>query len=231
MKSIGVFAVGAALLVAPGLIGAACAQTGYGSPYGSMMSGSWGMGPGMMGRGMMGSMMNDRPVSRDWGGGVANYSQAKSYIQYGNAHGAADSKTNTVSFTGKAVTIDLVAVESGFKDQTFELHGLANPTVVVPRGAAVRLNLLNMDCGRNMEHTLLLTDAAPPYPYMAMMSAGASIMPAMPELPWRNGAKAEKSEYAISAISFIATEPGTYWYICPTPEHAEKGMYGKFIIR
>ena len=38
------------------------------------------------------------------------------------------------------------------------------------------------------------------------------------------------AEYAASGISFVANEPGTYWHICPPPEHAEKGMYGKLVV-
>lgn len=136
--------------------------------------------------------MNNQPVSGDWGGKVLSYSQADAYIQYGNTHGIADRKTNTVSFDGTAVTIDLVAVQESFPAQTFELHGLINPTLDVPHGATVKFNLLNMDYGHNMEHTVLVSATPPPYPYMAMMSTGPSIVPAMRELPWRSDTKIQK---------------------------------------
>nr|ABG33690.1 rusticyanin-like protein [Acidiphilium symbioticum] len=108
------------------------------------------MGPGLMGVGMMGNY----PVSAGWGGKVLSFDDAHSYIQYGNAHGTADTKANSVTFTGDNVVINLVAVQPGYKDQTFELHGLTNPTIIVPRGATVQLNQLNMDYGNNMEHTV-----------------------------------------------------------------------------
>lgn len=231
MKStIKLLVVAAAFVIAPLLMGSARAQQRP-PGHGSMMTEPWGMGPGMMGGGMMGGRMNNQPVSGDWGGKVLSYSQADAYIQYGNTHGIADRKTNTVSFDGTAVTIDLVAVQESFPAQTFELHGLINPTLDVPRGATVKFNLLNMDYGHNMEHTVLVSATPPPYPYMAMMSTGPSIVPAMRELPWRSDTKIQSAEYTASGTSFAANEPGTYWYICPTPEHAEKGMYGKLIIR
>ncbi|WP_297490415.1 hypothetical protein [Acidocella sp.] len=88
-------------------------------------------------------------MSAGWGGKVLSFDDAQSYIQYGNTHGTADTKANSVTFTGDNVVINLVAVQPGYKDQTFELHGLTNPTIIVPRGATVQLNQLNMDYGNN----------------------------------------------------------------------------------
>ena len=31
-------------------------------------------------------------------------------------------------------------------------------------------------------------------------------------------------------LTFTATTPGTYHYLCPVPGHAQKGMTGTFII-
>ena len=211
------------------------AGMGNGQGWGSgMMGGSWGqggfgygMGPGMMGGGMMGNY----PVSAGWGGKVLSFDDAQSYIQYGNAHGTADTKANSVTFTGDNVVINLVAVQPGYKDQTFELHGLTNPTIIVPRGATVQLNQLNMDYGNNMEHTVVITSVPPPYPYMAMMYLGQPQVPPMPELPWRSGDDLKTAQYAALGESFVASAPGEYWYVCPAPQHAEEGMYGKFIVQ
>ncbi|GBQ36493.1 hypothetical protein AA11237_1259 [Acidocella aminolytica 101 = DSM 11237] len=191
----------------------------------------YGMGSGMIGGGMMGGGMGNYPVSPGWGGKVLSFDDAQNYIQYGNTHGTADVKANSVTFTGNDVVINLVAVQPGYKDQTFELHGLTNPTIIVPRGATVQLNQLNMDYGNNMEHTVVITTVPPPYPYMAMMYLGQPQVPPMPELPWRSSDDLKTAQYAALGESFVASAPGEYWYVCPAPEHAEEGMYGKFIVQ
>lgn len=62
------------------------------------------------------------------------------------------------------MTIDLVAVQPGHEDQTFEVHGLVNPTLVVPLGAVVHFRLVNMDYGEDMEHGGIVTHVPPPTP-------------------------------------------------------------------
>lgn len=199
---------------------------------GAALAQPWGprWGSGMMG-GMMGSGMGNWPVTPNWGGEVLDYSEARAFIHFGNEHGEADAHINTVTFDGRNVTIDLVAVEPGFDDQTFELHGLRNPTIIVPLGAMVHFNLLNMDYGNNMEHTAEIVQTPPPYPYMTMMYLGAPVAPRLPELPWRSADSVRKANFAAVGNVFFANIPGTYWYVCPTPEHASKGMYGKFVVR
>lgn len=32
-------------------------------------------------------------------------------------------------------------------------------------------------------------------------------------------------------ITFTASTPGTYWYVCHVPGHAAGGMYGKFVVK
>ena len=214
-----------AVIAATLFAGAAFAQPGPGWGPG------FGMGPGMMGGGMMGGAMGNYPVSAGWGGKTLSYAEAQSYIQYGDTHGVVDAKANSVTFTGSDVVINLVAVQPGYQDQTFELHGLTNPTIIVPHGANVQLNLLNMDYGNNMEHTAVITTTPPPYPYMSMMYLGPPQVPPMPELPWRSGDDAKTAQYAALGQSFIASASGEYWYVCPAPQHAEEGMYGKFIVR
>jgi rusticyanin len=204
-------------------------------PYGNNQSGYGPMGPGMMGGygigpGMMYGAFN-RPVYPGWGGGVMNYGQATGYIRQSNAIGQADPKNNTVTYSGRDIVINMVAVQPGHDDQTFEVHGLTNPTLVVPAGAVVHMNLVNMDYGNNMEHGVIITPVPPPYSFMSMMETGPGLAAVMPLLPWRSSETEADAQYASLGATFVARQPGTYWYVCPTPEHAEEGMYGKFIVR
>jgi hypothetical protein len=140
--------------------------------FGPMM-GYGGYGPGTMG--MFGGGAFNRPVYPGWGGAVLDHRQVTAYLQQGDENGQADPKANSVTYTGKDVVIDLVAVQPGHKDQTFEVHGLVDPTLVVPLGATVHLNLVNMDYGDNMEHAVIITPAPPPYPFMPMMATGPGL--------------------------------------------------------
>ncbi|MEJ2480357.1 MAG: sulfocyanin-like copper-binding protein [Acidihalobacter sp.] len=53
-----------------------------------------------------------------------------------------------------------------------------------------------------------------------------TLVVSMPLLPWRNADDLTQADYAAQGTTFV----GTYWYVCPTPGHAKKGMYGKFVV-
>lgn len=221
------------LLAAAAMVGAvatAQAQMGYGPGYGYGMGpgmmGGYGMGPGMM----FGGGPFNRPVWPGWGGGVLTYPKVSAYLHKSETLGVANPKANTVTFSGKTIEIDMVAVQPGHDDQTFEVHGLTNPTLVVPQGAVIHMNLVNMDYGDTMEHGVIITPAAPPYPWMAMMATGPGLAGVMPLLPWRSTKNLQTAHYAALGAKFVARQAGTYWYVCPTPKHAMKGMYGKFVV-
>lgn len=187
--------------------------------------GVYGMGPGMMTGGFA-----NRPVGPDWGGPVLAPAQVQDYLRDRAGQGRVDAKADTVTYGGTEVTIDMVAVQPGHHDQTYEVAGLTDPTLIVPRGATVHLTLVNMDYGDNMEHGLILTPAPPPYPSMSMMYTGPGIV-RMAALPWRSEQDVAQARYAMLSTTFVARDPGTYWYVCPTPQHAEQGMYGRFVVR
>lgn len=221
----------------PGMMGGGYGPGGYGrGGYGpGMMGGGYGprgIGQGGYGPGaMMGGGLNDRPVTAGWGGAVMDYAQVATYLAASDSLGRADKKARTVIFSGPEVTIDMVAVQPGYDDGTFEVHGIANPTLIVPLGAVVHMNLVNMDYGDDMEHGVIITPAGPPYAYMSMMQIGQGLAGVMPLLPWRSDKNVKASQYAELGSTFVARAPGTYWYVCPTPGHARKGMYGRFIVR
>ncbi|WP_156885261.1 sulfocyanin-like copper-binding protein [Acidihalobacter ferrooxydans] len=202
----------------PGMMGGA-GGSGYGSANGSGVA----QGPGMMGT------VNNRPVAPGWGGATWDYAQVKRYLAASEADGRAEGKR--VVFQGHAVTIDMVAVQPGHPDTTFEVHGITNPTLVVPAGATVHLNLVNMDYGNNMEHGVIITRVPPPYQRNLMMQTGTGLAGIAPPIPWRSKKALSQSLFAAAGTTFTTpTRPGVYWYVCQTPGHAEKGMYGKFVV-
>ena len=207
-------------------LAAACAALVVPPAFAQGMMGGGQGGPGMMGT------INNRPVAPGWGGATWNYAQVKRYLAASEADGRAEGKR--VVFQGHAVTIDMVAVQPGHPDTTFEVHGITNPTLVVPAGATVHLNLVNMDYGNNMEHGVIITAAPPPYPRYLMQTMaqyGPPLAGISPPIPWRSKKDLNQSLFAAAGTTFTApSRPGVYWYVCQTPEHAEKGMYGKFVV-
>lgn len=108
---------------------------------------------------------------------------------------------------------------------TWTVDGLVNPTVVLPTGAHVTVHLFNADDGTI--HGWELTTTPPPYSFMAMMDApvafsGAVAMP----VP---GATAQR--WVGRTVQFTASRAGAYYYICPVPSHAQKGMRGTLVVR
>ncbi len=151
---------------------------------------------------------------------------------------------NTIVFTSKDVNLLVVAMMGDDAEKMFNatsppyvhgdvfvIYGLINPTLVIPAGAVVHVTFINLD--DDMYHNFVVTRVPPPYPYYVMHYIGMSggmgpqMMLYMEWLPPANynAGYAYGYEYA-----FTITEPGTYWYLCTYPGHAEEGMYGEIII-
>lgn len=206
-------AAGVLLLAAAVLLGTALAQRGMGG-YGNGGSYGWGMmGPGYAAR---------APRSLGW-------DAAQAMIQASAAGASVDRESDTVTFTGTRVTLDVIAVQPDDPDTTFEIAGLVNPTVRVRRGALVDVELVNMDYGKDMPHGLVITRVPPPYGAMPMpMMAGG--LGGIPPLPARSSQDLQAARYAAGRMIFRATTPGTYYYLCQVPGHARDGMAGKLIV-
>ena len=204
----------AVFLTAAIVLGAALAQRG-------MMNGGYasgarnGYGYGMMG----GGATQGQPMT---------WSAAQQAIQNSAPGATVNTTDNSLTFTGTRIHLNVIAVQPGKPDTTFEIGGLVDPTLHIPRGANVTLTLINMDYGRDMPHGLVLTRQAPPYPYMGtgMMSGGNGI----PPLAARTTDNLQSATYTSGTLQFTATTPGTYYYLCQVPGHAQHGMYGKIVI-
>lgn len=138
------------------------------------------------------------------------------------AQATVDKDNNTITYSGNNVKIVMFAGPET-ADEKFVIGGLVNPTLRIPQGATVTMEIINEDSG--MPHGVEITSAVPPYAYMTMMQGwiypGTFIHP-VPQ--------AEEGRYPAAAISFAASQAGTYNYICQYPGHAAEGMYGKIVI-
>jgi rusticyanin len=133
-----------------------------------------------------------------------------------------DRTANTITFTGPAVTIPVVASPPGGQDETFRIAGMTNPTIVVPAGTRVTLELANADEG--MVHNWVLSSAEPPFGWTSMMEpvAFGAVTATLPE--------ATSSAVPSATITFDAATAGRFAYLCTVPGHAEEGMFGSFVV-
>lgn len=133
-----------------------------------------------------------------------------------------DEQTNSIRYKGDAIRIVMLAGPEQ-ADEKFVINGLANPTLYIPKDAEVTLTLVNQDEG--MPHAFEVTNAAPPYFYMAMMGGGVYPGSFIHTLP-----QAGDDQYPSAEITFTADYAGTYYYICQYPGHAQEGMYGMIVV-
>jgi rusticyanin len=131
---------------------------------------------------------------------------------------------NTVAFAGRDVALTVVASPAGGRDETFRIAGLVNPKIIVPVGSQVSIQVINAD--PDTAHGLVITashDLSSPMPMMTASPAftGSAL--------WFLGSPTAAGMHA-GTLTFTAASPGTYFYLCPIPGHAEKGMTGHLIV-
>jgi rusticyanin len=134
----------------------------------------------------------------------------------------ADHAAGTITFSSPQVSFTVVAVPPGGPDMTFRIGGLVNPMLVLPAGAAVRVEFINADTDE--AHGWEVTSAGPPFPFGLGGPAitGALARPLGDPTGAGDGAE---------TITFRAGQAASYEYACPMPGHAQMGMHGKIIIR
>ena len=219
---------------------------GYGhGMMGAFYNGTYGYGPGMMGGFYNGSyyggMMTIQGQSVPIGQAIQSASSSPSYAQITKSN-------DTVSFHSQSITITALAImpdqavnligaslPSYSTGDVFVIYGLINPTLVIPSGATVQFNIVNLDT--DMYHNLVVSSSSPPFPYMAMQGmmtayysqtqSSNTFASMMGFLPPANYGSGTAQEYAYS-LTFNQT--GTLWYLCSYPGHAQSGMYGQIIV-
>jgi rusticyanin len=211
-----------------------------GSSYGWMMGGTgyrWMMGglaapawmrgralPGfMMGTSrdpgkIMGSLFADAPGPRV---SPAQAAQLGSQIPAG---ATLDRAANRITFTGASVRLTVLASPAGGPDETFRIAGVTDPAITVKAGARVSIEVINADPGT--AHGLVITTSRDQSSWMPMMTS----RPAFPgSALWFLGNPTTAGMHA-ATLTFTASTPGTYHYLCPVPGHAQKGMTGLFTV-
>jgi rusticyanin len=130
----------------------------------------------------------------------------------------------TITFTTTSVRLTAAASPAGGPDETFRIAGMVNPKVIVPVGARVRIEVVNAD--PDTAHGLAVTASGAESSWMPMMTS-------RPPFPgsalWFLGNPTSAGMHT-GTLTFTASTPGTYHYLCPVPGHAQKGMTGLFEV-
>ena len=227
------------MMGAPGSYGPAGGVPGYGWMMGGTGAPGWmtggslpgymsggtgagGTGPGGTGAtadpgSIMGSLLAGAPGPR------VSASDAARLGTEVPAGARVDRAANRIIFTGATVHLTVEASPT-MPAENFRIAGLTDPTVVVPTGARVTIELINAD--GDMAHGLVVTAAGTAATWMPMAAAA----PAFPGAAvWFLG-DATAAGMHRADITFTASTPGSYRYLCPIPGHAQEGMVGTFTV-
>ena len=140
----------------------------------------------------------------------------------------ADARVNRTSgsivFTTTSVRLAVVASPPGGPDETFRIAGLVNPSLVLPAGARIHIEVINAD--PDTAHGLVITASRGARSWMPMMTASPAFTGSA---LWFLGNPTSAGMHA-GTLTFTATTPGSYRYLCAVPGHARKGMIGKLIV-
>jgi rusticyanin len=164
------------------------------------------------GTGLAGKAPQDVPLS-----------QVRALSDQDPAGASIDRRSGTITFRTTTVSFTVVAIAPGHPDMTFTVAGLTDPAIIVPGGARVTVRFINNDSDE--AHGWLVTDHQPPFQF------------GQPATPAITGAYAgiigdpTSAGDGANTISFTASAPGSYEYICPMPGHAQMGMHGFFTVQ
>jgi rusticyanin len=187
---------------------------GTGLGHETRLPGAAGTDPGTI----MGTLFADAPGPR------VSPAQAQRLGSQLPAGASIDRSARTITFTTASVNLVVLASPS-MPAEAFRIAGMTDPAISVPAGAHVTIELINAD--QDMAHGLVITSAGAARSWMPMMTA-ASAFPGS-EL-WFLGKPTAAGMHA-GTLTFTATTPGSYQYLCPVPGHAQEGMAGTFTVR
>jgi rusticyanin len=135
-----------------------------------------------------------------------------------------DPAARTIAFAHSLVRLTVLASPTAGPDETFRIAGLVNPQITVPAGSHVAIEVVNAD--PDTAHGLIITVGGAASSWMPMMTsrpafAGSAL--------WFLGNPTSAGMHT-GTLTFTASTPGTYHYLCPVPGHARNGMTGTFIV-
>jgi hypothetical protein len=191
-----------------GMMGGAAGPTAPGSgayPSG-MMGGGYGMTGGYFEGGSSPSTSGSGDLSPSTGAGAATKLPAGATVDRGQ---------RVITFRGSTVRFAAVAGPRGGPELGFEIAGMINPEVVVPRGARITVKVIN--------------EGGAPHDFAVASAVGAA--------PAFQGAESAMLDPAAGAsppstnVTFVAASAGTYVYECTVQGHAQGGMQGVFKIQ
>jgi FtsP/CotA-like multicopper oxidase with cupredoxin domain len=101
---------------------------------------------------------------------------------------------------------------------------MVDPAVVVKAGARVSIQVINAD--PDTAQGLVITASGARSSWMPMLTASPAFTGSA---VWFLGNPTSAGMHA-ATLSFTASTPGTYRYLCPVPGHAQEGMTGTFTV-
>jgi rusticyanin len=156
---------------------------------------------------------------------VSTPAAARALLEQVAATATIDRQANIITYSTQQVEMVALASPDSGPDMTWNVDGLVNPTVVIPTGAHVTVHFFDADADHM--HGWKLTTTSPPYPFMVMMDTPIAF-PAAFAIPVSH---ATAQQWYGRIVQFTASVAGTYYYLCPVPGHAQKGMHGTLIVR
>jgi rusticyanin len=201
-------------------------SSGYGWMMGGASAPAW-----MRGEHLPGFMMDDETApGKVMGRLFANApgprlspSEATRLAREVPAGATADPVERRLTFMTRRVHLVVLASPS-MPAESFRIGGMTNPTIVVPKGATVSIELVNADA--YMAHGFVVTASGAASLPMPMMIARPAFSGAF---AWFLG-EATSAGMHTGTFRFTADVPGTFTYLCPVPGHAEEGMAGTFVV-
>lgn len=109
------------------------------------------------------------------------------------------------------------------RDEAFRTAGLTDPAIAVPAGARVSITVINADPDTADGLVITRSTATSPMPMMTSQPAFAG------SALWFLGDPTAAGMHA-GTLTFTATRPGSYRYLCPIPGHAQKARTGTLTI-
>ena len=136
-------------------------------------------------------------------------------------------RARIVTYTSARVELVALGSPPGNPDETWNIAGMVNPTVLIHTGAQVTMHFFNADADKDTWHGWLLTTVRPAYPRqltqrVPLAFPGAVARPVRGETAHR---------WFGRTVHFIAARAGTYYYLCQVLGHARMGMYGELVVR